>query len=63
MTHQIGKLMALASKVSAAIFEVVHDDAVDTYYWCCDSCGACGKHHLGYATAASEADTHITTYH
>lgn len=63
MTRQIGKLIATDSQAAASVFEVTNDDAVDTYYFCCESCGACGKHHLGYSTASDEANTHITEFH
>jgi hypothetical protein len=56
VTQQFGRIGATSIY---QVNDVMMDHSRPTYYFCCEQCGACGKHKNAYGHAAAEAETHM----
>ena len=68
MSQHIGSTRRLVGRdwVEARVYEgcqptSIHANAHNYYYFCCETCGACGLHKLSSEAAFDEAVDHVNT--
>ena len=62
MTRLFGRVASKSRGALANVYEAIHagdDGGAYTYYFCCETCGACGKHRRGYGHASQDASDHM----